>query len=441
MVVFGQIALAGICRGKGRITRANRRETRSGSMTRLAAIPLLALALHAPDTCADGPETQMFSVSGFGTFGAVHSSENRADFTSTILKPNGAGFTRAWSFDVDTLIAGQVTANFTPELSAVLQVISEQNYDNTYRPHVEWANIKYQVTPDLSVRAGRIVLPVFLVSDFRKVGFAFPWVRPPVEVYALEPVDESDGVDASYRLRIGEFTNTVQGSYGETEVKLPGGATAKAKHAWGISYMGEYGAATVRATYHRTNLALDSLKPLFDGFRQFGAEGMALADKYDSNSKPFTFIGLGGTYDPGGWFVMAEWGSTKSSSALGKRVAWYASGGYRVQTFTPYVAYAKTWADSDTSDPGLTLAGLPPSLAGAGAALNAGLNALLGSIPVQKTISAGVRWDFAKNVDLKVEFSRIDLGPNSPGSLINVQPDFQLGSKVNVFSATFDFVF
>ena len=181
---------------------------------KLTPIALLAMALYAAGARADDPGTPMFSFSGFGTLGVVHSSEDNADFTSSVFKPNGAGYSHTWSADVDSLIGAQVTANLTPQLSAVLQVISEQNYDNTYRPHVEWANIKYQFTPDFSVRVGRIVLPGFLVSDYRKVGYANPWVRPPLEVYSLVPITNNDGVDASYRLHFGEFTNTVQGAYG-----------------------------------------------------------------------------------------------------------------------------------------------------------------------------------------------------------------------------------
>jgi hypothetical protein len=410
---------------------------------KLTPIVLLVMALYAAGARADDPGTPMFSFSGFGTFGVVHSSENKADFTSSVIKPNGAGFSRVWSPDVDSLIAAQVTANFTPQISAVVQVISEQGYNNSYTPTVEWANIKYAFTPDISIRAGRIVLPVFLVSDSRKVGYANPWVRPPVEVYGLVPITNSDGVDASYRVHVGEFTNTVQVAYGKSAPKLPaGGGTAKANDAWGISYTGEYGAATVHTTYYRTKLTLDSFEPLFDGFRQFGPEGVALADKYDANNKPFTFIGLGAMYDPGRWFAMSEWGTTDSHSVLGKRTAWYASGGYRIGKFTPYVTYARTKADSNTSDPGLTLAGLPPPLAGLAAGLNAGLNASLGSlVPVQKTISVGARWDVAKNAALKLQYDQIHLGAGSPGTLINVQPGFQPGGRVNVFSATIDFVF
>ena len=409
---------------------------------KLTTIGLLATALHATGARADDPATPVFSFSGFGTLGVVHSSESKADFVSTILKPNGAGYTQPWSANVDSRIGAQLTANITRQVSAVVQVIAEQRYDNSYMPSVEWANAKYAFTPDFSIRAGRIVLPAFLVPDYRKVGYANPWVRPPVEVYSLIPVTNSDGVDASYRLRVGDVTNSVQAAYGKSEPRLPnGGGTAKAKDAWGISYTGEYGAATVHATYYKSDLTMETFRPLFDGFRQFGPEGDALADKYDVRNKPFTFIGIGGMYDPGRWFVMGEWGATDGRSALGKRSAWYASGGYRFGRFTPFLTYAQAKADSSTSDPGLTLSALPPFLAAPAAGLNAGLNAILGSVPVQKTISVGGRWDFAKKAALKLQFDHSRTGAGSPGTLINLQPGFQAGGRFNVFSAAIDFVF
>lgn len=399
----------------------------------LATVALVAMLFYAAGARAEDPGTPTFSFSGFGTAGLVHSSEDQADYADSVIKPNGVGHSRNWSADVDSRIGAQVTANFTRRISAVVQVISEQRYDNSYTPTVEWANIKYAFTPDISIRAGRIMLPVFLVSDYRKVGYANPWVRPPVELYSLIPISSNDGVDAIYRVYVGKFAHTVQGAYGESEFKLPAGGTAKAKHISGISYTGEYGAATVHATYYKANLTLESFKPLFDGFRQFGPEGIALADKYDTINKAFTFIGLGGMYDPGGWFVMGEWGATDSHSVLGKKSAWYGSGGYRIGKFTPYLTYALAKVNSNTSDPGLT----NPFAAG----LNAGLNATLGSAPVQKTISVGGRWDFTKNADLKLQFDHTRLGAGSPGTLINIQPGFQRGGKFNVFSATVDFVF
>ena len=166
----------------------------------------------ASDTGTDtDTDTSIFSFSGFGTVGLVHSSEGQADFTnSPSTKPNGAGYSRNWSGDVDSRLGLQVTADLTPQLSAVLQVLSQQRYDNTYTPRVEWANVKYAFTPDLSVRVGRIALPTFLVGEYRNVSYAVPWVRPPVQLYGhMVPITSNDGVDASYRMRLGDATNTL----------------------------------------------------------------------------------------------------------------------------------------------------------------------------------------------------------------------------------------
>ncbi len=409
----------------------------------LLATALLVTALYAAGASADDFERPMFSFSGFGTLGVVHSSESQADFTSSILKPNGAGYSHAWSPDVDSMIGGQVTANFTPKLSAVLQIIAEQNYDNTYRPHVEWANIQYQFTPAFSARVGRFVLPPFLYSDTRKVAYTYPWVRPPLEVYHLLPVTADDGLQVLYNKHVGDFTHTLKANYSKSDSKQPdggGGGTVKARQVFGISYDLEYHAVTMHFAYQRPHLTIDSVKPLFDAFRQFGPEGNALADKYDIENKPMSIIAAGVTYDPGKYFVTAEWISFAAHSFIGELTGWYASGGYRIGKFTPYLTYGQSKADN-LSDPGLNLSTLPPSLIGPAAGLNAALNSILSTKPVQNTLSIGGRWDFMSNAAFKLQYDHTSIGAGSTGVLINTQPGFQTGGKVNVFSATIDFVF
>jgi hypothetical protein len=409
---------------------------------RLTRIALLAMVLYAAGARADATaDKTMFSFSGFGTLGVVHSSERQADFTSSILKPNGAGYSHAWSADVDSLIGGQVTANFSSQLSAVLQVISEQNYDNTYRPHVEWANIKYQLTPEFGVRAGRTVLPTFLLSDTRKVAYTYPWVRPPLEVYRLAPVTASDGVDASYQMHVGDNTNILQAHYGKSENKLPAGSgTIKGEQSWGLAYTSEYHAATLHVGYESTHMTLDATQPIFDAFRQFGPEGIAIADKYDVDNKPLSVITIGARYDPGQWFVMGEAAHSDSNTFFGKGTGWYLSGGYRLGEFTPFLTYGEAKADN-LSDPGLNLSTLPPPLIGPAAGLNAALNSLLSTKLVQNTLSIGGRWDFMSNAALKLQYDHTRIGTGSSGELSNLQPGYQSGGTVNLFSATIDFVF
>lgn len=403
---------------------------------------LASLSLVTADALADSSGTSWFSLSGFGTFAAVHSSELHADFTSSYLKPDGAGAGHAWSTDVDSLIAGQLTVRPTSRLSAVVQVVSEQLYDNTYRPHIEWANLEYQPTSELSVRLGRTVLPSFMFSDTRKVGYANPWVRPPVEVYNLVPVTNSDGLDVSYKLRTGELVQTLIATYGKSDPRLPPdvGGSAHGRQIWLLSDTIEYRALSAHLSYQNVLLTVPSLNAVFEAMRGFGPQGVALADRYEQTNKRARFIGLGAQYDSGRWFLMGEWGNTDYHSVLGASTAWYTSAGYSWGPITPYVIYSEAQADSATSDPGLNLTTLPPALVGPAAALNAGLNTLLTSVAVQRTLSGGARWDVARNVSLKLQYDHSRLGAGSHGTLINVQPDFRPGGTVNLFTASIDFV-
>jgi hypothetical protein len=409
---------------------------------RLHAIILVALLWYpvGAHATAEDLKASMFSFSGFGTLGLVHSSEDSADYTASPLQPNGAGYTHPWSPDIDSRLGAQVTAHFTPQLSAMLQVISEQRYDKTFKPHVEWANIAYQPTPEFSVRLGRIVLPTFLLSDSRKVGYANPWLRPPVEIYGLSPVYDSDGADASYKMHVGDVVNTLVGTYGKTRFGVPPSGALEARHLWVIADTIEYGMLTLHMAYLSSSYTYRTLDALFDAFRQFGPQGIALADKYDLDNKRAQLITAGAMYDPGNWFVTGEWGRRNLHSAFGESTAWYLSSGYRLAKFTPYLTYTETKADGNTSDPGLNVSALPPYLAGPATGLNAALNATLAKAAVQNTISVGSRWDVMKNIDLKMQYDHIDLGAGSAGTLVNVQPGFQRGGTVDLVSIAIDFV-
>lgn len=409
----------------------------------LKAVVLVAMLWSPSGVVAstDDAAIRMFSISGFGTLGVVHSSEDRADFTSSLFKPNGAGFTHPWNAAVDSVLGGQLTANLNPSLSAVMQVILEQDYDNRYLPQLEWANIKYQITPDLGVRIGRIVVPAFLLSDTREVGYTYAWVRPPLELYNLMPISSSDGLDVSYRVHVGDVANTVQLNTGRDDNSLPHGrGNVAVRDEWGISDVIEYGPLTVHFAYRRAHLTVASVQPLFDAFRQFGPQGITIADRYNLTGKAEVLVTIGASYDPGPWFVMSEWGRNDTHSVGGKRTASYISGGYRFAKLTPYLTYAITRAAS-LADPGLNVAALPPILAGPASGLNAALNSALSATPDQSTLSIGGRWDLLKNTDLKLQFDHTRNGAGSSGVLTNIQPGFQLGGMYNLLSITIDFVF
>jgi hypothetical protein len=414
----------------------------------IAAILLLVLwPLAAPATDGDGVEASpsIFSLAGFGTLGVVHSSESQADFTNT-LQANGAGHTRSWSPTVDSLIAGQVTAHFSPRLTAVVQVIAQQRFDNTYWPQLEWANIRYEITPDFSLRAGRISLPVFMKNDSRRIGYANPWVRPPVEVYRLVPTSSSDGVDATFRMSVGGAINTIQFSTGNTDTqfpnyKMPDGLTKVRRLVTFVDTF-EHGFLTARFAYLHGDLTVDTLKPLFDAYRRFGPQGIAIANAYELHDSAASFLGAGISYEPGQWFVMSEWGHFESHSLAGEANGWYVSAGYRMGTVTPYATLASVKPVGNATDPGLDIGSLPPGPAAQATALNSQLStALARRAGSQRTLSLGARWDFQRNMDAKLQLDHSRLGAGSQGLLVNPQPGFQPGGTLNLISATLDFVF
>ncbi|RJF92252.1 hypothetical protein [Noviherbaspirillum saxi] len=61
----------------------------------------------------------------------------------------------------------------------------------------------------------------------------------------------------------------------------------------------------------------------------------------------------------------------------------------------------------------------------------------------QRAISAGVRWDFAKNAALKLQLDDVQVRERAGGNgyFINIQPGFSPGSASKVVSVVLDFAF
>jgi hypothetical protein len=410
---------------------------------RLAPLLLLSLlglagAARADDTPARASD---WHISGFGTLGFAHASEREADYTSSVFKATGTGATRRWSPDVDSRLGIQLDATLARRWSAVLQVVSEQGLDNTYRPRVEWANVKYQVTPELALRAGRIALPAFLMADYRKVGYAYPWVRPPVEGYDVLPVTSSDGVDATLRWSAGPVRNASQVFYGHSAVTLIEPLHVYGRGGLGVSNTSDWGALSVRANVLSAEISSDIGANLFDAFDRFGPAGQDLTRRYAMDHKRMMLANIGVSYDPGAWFVMGEAGRTVSHSFLGATRSAYLGAGWRWKSLTPYATWARVRAAGTTLGPGLPLAALPRALVPTAPALNAGLDVLLATIPQQTSVAAGLRWDLRTNMALKVQYDRVTPHDGSRGTFINTTPRFQSERTSHVASVALDFVY
>lgn len=382
-----------------------------------------------------------WSFGGFGTLVAVHSTEDQADYTASPISLGQAGYSKQWALDVDSRLGAQVGVQLDKRWSAVVQIVQEKGVDGSYEPHLEWANVKYQITPELSVRAGRISLPLFLAADYRKASFALPWLRPPVELYNLIPISSNDGVDATYRWTAWGAKHETQVTLGVANVQITPEISGESRDAYAITHNARIGSLTLRATAAATRMRIGGATELFDAMRSFGPPGEALADRYDIASRKFHIFNAGFNYDPGNWFLIGEVGRANTRSMLGDQTAAYLSSGYRFGTVAPYATLSRVDVNMATSVEGIPTAGLSPAAAGLANIVNSELNARLRAIAAQDTASVGMRWDIAPNYAFKAQLDRVHPRGGSAGTLTNVQPGFRSGHAFEVISAGVDFVF
>jgi hypothetical protein len=437
-----------------RVTRSSRRRGELHAILLLAALWLPTGVRAAGEDSA----SPMFSLHGFGTLGVVGADARDADFVGSVFQPNGAGYSHTWAPGVDSKAGLQVGAQFTDRLSAIVQVVSQHIYDNTWRPQIQWANLRYLITPDFSIRAGRSVAAAFLVSDTSLVGYTYPWIRPPPELYGELPVSNQDGLALNYHLHSGAAAQTLGVTYGQTRLRIKGGGEVAARKFLQVSDAIEVDSLTFRVGYTslRATSDIPTLDPLFAGFTQFGAiassvgfpttgaQASALGAAYslrESSAYAFSMATVGVSYDPGNWLLMSEWARTASDGLLQSSTAWYFMGGHRFGKFTPYLTVGRV-ESHNASDAGIATAGLPPPLAAAATTLNDGLAEALGEFSAsQSSTTVGIRWDAMKDIDLKLQYDRVRLDPNSIGRLGNEQPGFRSGPDVNAVSVAMDFVF
>jgi hypothetical protein len=379
-------------------------------LRKLIALSLLGAAAHTTTAQALDFDPSVFTVNGFGTLGGVYSTEDHATYSGPGFGPRGAGAEDRISMDVDSRLGLQVLAKVARNLTATLQIISEQDYQGTYAPHVEWANLKYEITPDFSVRVGRTAMPSYLFSDSRKVGYAIPWVRAPHEVYDLLPITNSDGVDVSYKFRTGPVDHTLQGIYGENVTDITEGFVGKAKHVWGVFDTLGLGDLTVKLTYQEQKLYYNTYQT---------------PNELQTEPAQVEFTAVGVHYDPGQYFVGGEWAHLTIDDLIFAKdtKGWYVTGGYRVGAVAPYV----TIAEQTPKAP-----------------------AFLGSWDTeQRSYALGIRWDFMSKFNLKAEYQYVDLPVGSQG-LLDVpsdpvtfipSPDYKPGENFSLVTLQINFVF
>jgi len=261
----------------------------------LAASAALSFALPASADTESG-----FSLNGFGTVGLAKTTTDDVEFVRDISQPRGVS--KDWSGKIDSVLGLQAAWRVMPQLEAVVQATSRYRYDKTFTPDISWAFIKYNPTPNLSLRAGRLGTEFFMMADSTWVGSSFLTVHPPRDFFWYLPFYSIHGADAAITIPVAESVFRAKAFYGHSVGKIP-----LAEEQWDISHSPmvggfleyQYAAWQVRASY--ANIKFKNDLPIA-AVLNIPSASISEALRFLATSGSRThYYSLGIVYDQGPW--------------------------------------------------------------------------------------------------------------------------------------------
>ena len=357
------------------------------------------------------------------------------------------GFDDSFSFSEDSKAGIQFSSQVTDKLSATVQITGLAN--DGWVPEIEWAYVGYEFNENWKGRAGRFVAPYFMLSDFRKVGYAYPWIRPPAETYGQISIPAVDGVDVIYSNNIGSWDFEAQAysaSFAEELELLGQPADMDLNGMYGFIVTAGRDWLTLRASYHGAEMNIDvpAMGELFGGIAMAGGglvqagtamgfqplvdAGLAvLTVSQDLNivAKDANFAEVGFVIDTDDWwFVRGEWTALDfPRSLLADSETYYVTGGIRHNAFTYHLTYEEfeSTPDGGYSDPLSAASALLGSVDPTNAAipgldfLAASVDGIIGGPSERDTTTLGLRWDFAESTAFKLEYAHVSRGSTDDG--------------------------
>lgn len=336
---------------------------------RLATAETRLASLEQQNSVAD-----RITINGYLRF-AMETQTNIEDAAGNKLNYRGALEPDAWDNKRLSRAGLQVNARINDEAEAVVQLLARGSDD--FAVEAQWAYLAYNVRPDITVRAGRLVLPFYLHSQYLNVGYAYPWVELPTEVYDTIPADTMEGIDATWNINTGSINHKLNVFWGSLETEL-NGALFESDHQRGINLRSTLGNWTSWLGYATTLISVDlsAINPAFVPFNPDRAYAH--------------FIGTGLQYDNGSLVLMGEATELKISAPANwfpRLPAGYLMAGYRFGKLMPHVTWAYGYAE-DSADVGPGAEPLYKTFASR-----------------QKSWTVGARYELASGIALKADAS------------------------------------
>ncbi len=307
-------------------------------MTAFRVAGLAAVCLAA--TPAFALEQGEHRFNGFGTVGFTHlGGEDDGRSYGVQGQTNDS-----WRGDQLSKFGAQLSYGITDTLGVTVQATAKAQQDE-WKANLEWAYLSLQANDRLMLRAGRLRSPVYMYSESLDIGYSYPWLRLPDEVYSQVQVANYEGVDAVYTMPL---------SYGSVTFQLAGGQAKNRDYyaydeQFDIDYGKLFGASvslasndfgTLRIGYVEADIKTDITGTVDATALGFGASEPLSLLNLDKEKGKFTSIGY--QYDNGTWISSNEWTSRLiENDGMEAIDSFYLMGGRRFGDFLPHVTYAQ----------------------------------------------------------------------------------------------------
>ncbi len=343
-----------------------------------------------------------------------------ASETSDPVGDTPFGFRDTLTYRSDTVLALQFDYQLSEDTKLVSQLMA--NGRSSFDVDAEWIYLSRKMTDNWTVRAGRLRLPIYYFSDFIEVGFAYPWARPPIEVYASTQPN-FEGVDMLYRFGFDEWTFVGQVYSGTTAIDgkaenyvPPSVGTVKLAddEFKGTDYFG----GNIVASHDALNFRL--------GYFHFDVGGTL-----DFTNSNFPAVGIinfsqlceyltgAVLYNDDIWFALFEVGllNKRSIGPLPDQLSSITTLGRRFGKWMPHLSFTNlyTYNDPEPTEPD------PKS-----------------AIYQDRSYTLGLRYDMLANTSIKLEVCHYNYFAGSHG-MFGVNEDFD--DSLSIYTVSIDSVF
>jgi len=340
------------------------------------------------------------------------------------------------SLEYDSKFGVNLNTQVTENIEGAAQ-LTANGRNGTFEVEAEWFYASYSLGDNVRIRVGKLNLQTFLLSDYIEVGNLYPWVRPPEEVYGLNPMRNFPGLEFLHISRFGKSTTlTSQFFVGSAQVDISSATRFKAKDGYGMNFQLD--------TPHFT-LRVGGITPVVEL-----SQSPVIVPDPNNNGAPI-FQSTGGTLSEGDRMLMLTAGfSFDISNFIGygeyidvtadgvtrsifpDQTGYYVTLGYQAGSYLPFVTVAGNDGESDygpLGDNTSPVFGYQPN-----------------PLVIQDSISLGLRYDINDYADIKFEVKSVDptydpaLGVNAFNAGWSIGPG-QTDDKYSVVSLAFDMIF